>query len=274
MFCSNCGAALTAGPTGSSEGSGAGYPAPYSAPPAYGSAYGGERTKQVDRTRTGLLLLLVGTLISWVPIIGAVGGLIVLIGAILVILGRKAFGPIHSRNVVISIVLFFVGLIILFVGGLILGLAIATGFVGGTPTQASIEAAFNNALILLVVGSVVAGLANVFFSYALQIQIGKILLWAGYAASVAVQIAVFVVIRGTIAQLLVTMFPGGTYDPTAAAAAAASFQAQVSGLGLLSAIPALLFAAAYYLAWTRVNKGEIPERIPPSMGPTPPMPPR
>jgi len=174
----------------------------------------------------------------------------------------------------LSIALFFIGLIILFTGGLILGLSLATGLLGGTPTQASIESAFNNALILLIIGSVVAGLGNVFFSYALQTQTGRLLLWAGYAASVIIQIAIFVVIRGTIATLLAAMFPGGTYDPAAAAVAAASFQAQVSGLGLLSAIPSLLFAAAYYLAWTRVNKGEIPASTPPPMSMTPPMPPR
>lgn len=274
MFCSNCGASLTAGPSGAPAASGTGYPAAYATPPAYGSAYGGERTKQIDRTKTGLLLLLIGTLISWVPFVGGIGGLIVLIGAILVILGRKAFGAVHARNVVISIVLFFVGIIILFVGGLVLGLSLATGFLGGTPSQASIEAAFNNALILLIAGSIVAGLGNVFFSYALQTQTGRMLLWAGYAASVVIQIAVFVVIRGTIAALLAAMFPGGTYDPAAAAVAVASFQAQVSGLGLLSAIPSLLFAGAYYLAWTRVNKGEIPASTPPPMSMTPPMPPR
>jgi hypothetical protein len=238
-------------------------------PPAYPSAYDADRNKQVDRTKTGLLLLLIGTLLSWVPIVGAIGGLIVLIGAILVILGRRAFGPAHARNVMISIALFFVGIIILFIGGFVLGFSLAAGLLGGTPSQAAIEAAFNNFLILLVVGSAVGGLGSVFFSYALQNQTGKMLLWAGYAASVVVQVVIFVVVRGTIAQFIAAMFPGGVYDPAAAVAAAASFQAAVSTWSLLSAIPSLLYGAAYYLAWNRVNKGELPAPVGPSMGPAP-----
>lgn len=274
MFCSNCGASMAAGPTGPPSGPTAGFPGAYSMPPVYPSPYDADRNKQVDRTKTGLLLLLIGTLFSWVPFVGAIGGLIVLIGAILVILGRRAFGPAHARNVLASIALFFVGIIILFIGGFVLGFSLAAGLLGGTPTQAAIEAAFNNFLILLVVGSAVGGLGSVFFSYALQNQTGKMLLWAGYAASVVVQVVIFVVIRNTIAQFVAAMFPGGAYDPTAAAAAAASFQAAVSTWSLLSAIPSLLYAGAYYLAWNRVNKGELPAPVVPSMGPPPPVQPR
>lgn len=87
------------------------YPPPYG---ASGYGYGVppweyERKKQIDRTKTGILLLLIGTLIGWLLIIGVIGSLLILIGAILVILGRRAFGPSHSRNVILSIVLFFVG---------------------------------------------------------------------------------------------------------------------------------------------------------------------
>ena len=49
-----------------------------------------ERHTQIQRTKTGLLLLLIGTLIRWIPLIGLVGGLLALVGAM--IFGADALG--------------------------------------------------------------------------------------------------------------------------------------------------------------------------------------
>ncbi|HKW43574.1 MAG TPA: zinc ribbon domain-containing protein, partial [Thermoplasmata archaeon] len=70
------------------------YPA-YPGVPPYG--YGPppwevERQKQIRHTKSGVLLLLIGALVSWLPYVGFIGSFCTLIGAILVILGRKAFG--------------------------------------------------------------------------------------------------------------------------------------------------------------------------------------
>src|SRR2546428_23791 len=163
MFCTNCGSPLSAGT-----------PAPTAAPPMYAapgaypgampglpSAWDAERRKQIDRTKTGLLLLLIGGLISWIPIVGIFGGLLSLIGAILAI-------------------------------------SIASFAIIGPPASNAVNQATS----------------------------------------------------------------GGTYNP----APINALQAQVSGLGYLSVIPALLFAAATYLAWSRVSHGEIPaSTVPPGM---------
>ena len=275
-FCSNCGSPLSAGAAAPSPAPPM-YPSTAPAyPPGYASPLDMERRKQIDRTKTGVLLLLVGTLISWVPFIGVIGSLLILIGVILVILGRRTFGPGHARNVVVSIVLFFLGIIISVIGGVVLGVSIATGLFGGTPTLPAIQSALNNFLILLAVGSIVGGLASVFFTFALQNQMGKILLLAAYGAGIAIEVAILVVVSGDIAQIAAAMFPGGNYDPTAAAASLVTFQAHVASLTLLVAIPSLLYAGAYYLVWNRINKGEIPApsgppgATPPAMPPTAP----
>src|SRR5207247_149267 len=99
-------------------------PGPSTAAPMYPgamprlpSAWDAERRRQIDRTKTGVLLILVGTLIGWLPYIGVIGFIMIFVGAILVILGRKAFGAAHSRNVIISIVLVILGIIITVVAG-------------------------------------------------------------------------------------------------------------------------------------------------------------
>jgi len=272
MFCVNCGSALSAGAGGAPAAGAPMYPP---AMPGLPSAWDAERRKQVDRTKTGVLLLLVGTLIGWLPFIGIVGSLLVLVGAILVILGRKAFGATHSRNVVLSIVLFILGIIIVAVATVILIAATVASFIpGNPPSQAAITSAFTNFLIILVVGAIVGGLASVFFTFAIQNKTGRMLLLGGYVASIALQIAIFVLVSQAIGSFVAAMFPGGTYDPAAAAAASATFSARVQSLSYLSVIPALLYAGAYYLVWNRINKGEIPaSTTAPPMGPAP-MPPR
>lgn len=273
-FCSNCGTAMTAaaspyaGPT-------------YGAPPMppYGYALTGwdtERTKQIDRTKTGLLLLVVGGLIGWIPILGLLGGLLLLIGAILVILGRKAFGATHARNVILAIGLFFLGLITVAVASVPLAFAVAAARASQDPSEFadSIASAFNILLLGAAVVSAISGIGSVLFTHALQQQTGKTLLWAGYGASLAIEIAIFAIISPLVPNAVSQAVSGATYDP----APLDALQAQVTTLGLLSVIPALLFAAASYLAWSRVSRGEIPPpTVPPGMatasqtGPAPPI---
>ena len=250
-------------------------PPAYPAYPGYGygaSPWEAERQKQINRTKTGLLLLLIGGLLSWVPFIGLLGSLLLLIGAIFVILGRKAFGAGHSRNVVLAIVVFFVAII----SGVVLAIALFVSVVPvGNPDPATFAAqvanALSNLLLGLIVVAAIGGIASVLFTYALQEKTGKILLWAGYAANIAIAIAVWAIVSPIIANALAQSISGGSYDPTPFVAA----QSQITALAILSVIPSLLFAAATYLAWSRVNRGEIPApSVPPGMPPgMPTMPP-
>jgi len=278
-FCANCGSPLAAG-AGPSTPTAPAYPtAPmpaYGAPPGYlgpPSPYEGERRKQIDRTKTGLLLLLVGGLLSWIPIIQYIGALLALIGAILVILGRKAFGAMHSRNVVLAIVLIFVAIVVGAVfGGIFFVTIVSAAALPPQQAAAAIASAFNTFLLGLIVVAAISGLSSVLFTYALQQQTGRILLWAGYGANLVLTIAIYVIISPLIASAVASSISGSTYDP----APVLALQNQLTGLGLLNAIPALLFAAATYLAWTRVNRGEIPPpTTPPGMpvGPAAPWPP-
>ncbi len=282
-FCANCGSPLAAGAAPSAPAAPT-YPAAapmsaYGAPMGYlgpPSPYEAERRKQIDRTKTGLLPLLVGGLLSWIPIIQFIGALLSLIGAILVILGRKAFGAMHARNVVLAIVLVFVAIIVGAVFGAIFAFTILSATAQTSQAAAAaIASAFNTFLLGLIVVAAISGLSSVLFTYALQQQTGRILLWAGYGANLVLTIAIYAIISPLVASAVASAISGSTYDP----APIQALQNQLTGLGFLSAIPALLFAAATYLAWSRVNRGEIPPpTTPPGMpvGPSaawPPTPP-
>src|SRR2546429_986272 len=111
MFCTNCGSPLSAGTPAPS-----GAPPMYPAPGAYGGAMPGlpsawdvGRRKQIDRTKTGLLLLLIGGLLFWVSIIWVFGGVLFLVGAILLILRRQAVGSTPPPERGLAVVPVFVG---------------------------------------------------------------------------------------------------------------------------------------------------------------------
>src|SRR2546425_1074387 len=184
----------------------------------------------------------------------------------------------QARNVVLAIVLFFVGIIIGVIAGVLFGVAVFSAVASQNPSTAAsaLASAFGTLLVGAIIAAAVSGIASVLFTYALQKQTGRMLLWAGYAANLAISIAIYVIIAPLISNAVNQAVSGGTYNP----APVIALQGQLSALGYLSVIPALLFAAATYLAWARVSHGEIPAppvppglpmwTMPPPGGPFPP----
>ena len=291
-FCVNCGSSMAAAGPATRAAPPTGIPpvGTYPASPGYSPyAYGPsplvtDRRRQVERMKWALLLALIGSLIYWIPFfLNIVGFVLFIVAAILAILGRKAFGSAHSRNVILSVVVFIVGVIIA-VGGAVVAGFTAVFSIGPSPTQAQFAAAvrdgLTNGLIVASIGTMVYVVSAVLFTYALQKKPGRIVLWIGYAVALGVELVILLVILPSIPGIAdhaaSVVFSGGQYDPTKIGRA---FDVPTSPLSLLSVVPALLFAAANYLAWSRINKGEIPPSltppgIPAGMGaPSPPAPP-
>jgi hypothetical protein len=231
--------------------------------------------KWIDRTKTGLLLLLVGTILAAIPLIGIIGTILAAIGAIMVILGRRAFGDKHSKYVLFSVGVYIFGFIVLFFVALAFAFSVASAASSATSASALIpvlNSALNSFIIEAIIGGAISSFAYVLITYAVQNQTGRILLWAAYGISLAMEVVIFLIITPQISTALNASIATGTYDPTPIRA----LQAQISSLGILSLIPNAIYALAYYLVYSRVNKGEIPPRTttqPPSP-PTPPPTPR
>ena len=224
-------------------------PPPY---PYYGSAVGyweHHLAGKIDNTRTGLLLLIIGLALSWIPFIGAIGGLVALIGALLVILGREAFGREHARNAILALIVFFVGIGVTIVG--IVALFFATFSYRAGPSTL-VQPSFAWLGVITIIGGGVTGISEVLLTYALQPSSGRILLWTAYATSIAISIVNFLFtvpfFNGTGTGLLV--FP------------------TVFLTIFLGIIPALLYAAAYYLARQRIVHREIPSPLTPPFMPS------
>jgi hypothetical protein len=186
----------------------------------------------IDRTKTGLLLITIGFLLGWIPFVGSVAGLLQLVGALLVILGRNAFGPEHVRNVVWSVILFVIGLVVTLGTFFAVVFSALADYRYGSTISVSpgfIPSFTGTFLVAMLVGVGVYGLAEVLFTYALQERNGRIILWCGYASAIG----------ATGVQYLL-----------------------LNGMQYLSSIPqvvpGIVFGYAYYLARDRTIRGETP----------------
>ncbi len=280
-FCAKCGNPLTVQPpqqpTASPMSSS---PTPTVPPPWYTytpqADYTFRHQTQIDRTKTGLLLLIIGVLLAPVPYIGVIGSLLSLIGAILVILGRNAFGPKHSRNVIWAIVIYIVGGVIFFIGGIVYAFEVISDarLANGDLSvfSAALTSAFQDLLIAAFIGSIVIGIAHVLFTYAIQNKNGRILLWTAYASSLAFGIISAILVTQSLSTAVQQSVVGGVYDPTPLQ----NLRNQLQVFGLLGFIPAALWSTALYLVWSRIGRGELPPST--QVGPsypsfTPPSPP-
>jgi len=230
-YCSLCGNLLAPVPTGQTV-----TPSPMPsvpvtpAPSAYygylSTYYETARANAIDRTKTGLLLLIIGFVISWIPIVGAVGVILELVGAILVILGRHTFGPDHARNVLLSIIIFVIATAVVVVAAIFTLISELLLFAPGGPLVPA--SFFGGFLVAVLIGIAIFGIAEVLFTYALQTSSGRILLGCGYASTISTSSLTFFVLNN------------------------------VPNVSVISIIPALLYGYAYYLARERIVHGEMP----------------
>lgn len=240
VFCPNCGKALSPAEGATSREQPVGYWAQT------------ENRKRASRTKTGLLLLFIGTLLALVPFVGFVGGVLALIGAILVIAGRKAFGQRHANFVIAAVVIYIVSIIV-YSAAVLVAVLNAIDLTSGTPDSASLETAIAGVIWMTLPLQVATGAAVVLFVWNLESETGKVVLIAAFLVSlVAAAIMVYV-----LSDLVGGVVSG---DPTGPGFGQLQMSAMLWGL-LLSAPGEILWAIAYYIPYKRIERGEIPEGL-------------
>src|SRR5438552_5210279 len=151
------------------------------------------RTNKINNSLTGLLLLVIGVLIVWVPFAGFIGGIVGFIGAILVLTGREPFGADHVRNTTLALIFFVVGIAVTIFGS----------FYAVDYSVASDLGVYTVSLfgIVFVIGGGIFGLSEVLLTYSLQSSHGHTLLWTGYGISIFIGLVNVIVISFGISVL-------------------------------------------------------------------------
>lgn len=209
--------------------------------------------------------MVVGLALGWIPYVGAIGGLLVPVGVIVLFLGRRAYGPEHQRNVVVGGVLLLIG----FIAGIVLAVALIGAIVssvtasGGTPSQ------MGNALWQELVGAFIAsavlgvlgGIAQVILPYALADRTTKRLLWAGFATSVIVTVVTTWALLPLLHSAIAQATSGSTFD----LGPINQFETTSNLLKLAGGVPTLFFTWGYYRARQEaVRRGRAPAGVLPA----------
>jgi energy-converting hydrogenase Eha subunit C len=206
--------------------------------------------KHVEGTKSGLMLLFIGYFIAWIPFLSFIGSLVLLIGSIKVILGRKAFGERHARNALISAALIAFGVI-----GILTVYVLFNAAMAQAASESEIVSTMMTFMLASLVILAISELASVLLAYALQKPMGRAVLAGAYGSSIVVFAVFYLAIQNTFQTVLET----GAFSSL-------GFMLQMFTLSLLLAVPSVLYAVAYYMAWNRIKEGEIPE--PPGAAPS------
>lgn len=198
--------------------------------------------KQVEKTKTGLMLLVVGYMLTWVPVVSFIGGLLLLVGAINIVLGRKPFGRAHAKKTLVA-----AGLIAFGVIGLITVYVVFEAAMLQATTAEEFTSLMTSFLLGFFAVAAIAQIASILLAFELEKPAGKAILAGAYGSSLVVFAMFYLVIQNTMQMSMET----GSFDSL-------GFTMQMLTLSLLWAAPSVLYAVAYYLAWHRIKEGEIP----------------
>lgn len=200
----------------------------------------------MSRTRTGLLLAIIGFALAWIPFAGGVGGLILLIGVVFLWLGRGGFGADHHRNVtaggvcILLALLLGIGVGVWFASSLVS----AAGAAGATPASvgATLTSDLGTLLEVSVATTALISVGYLLLPYALADATTRALLGGALVLSILFAVAIFLVLGPQISSAVAQSTAGSTINLGPVQA----IQTRSALWGAAQIVPDSLFAFAYY----------------------------
>jgi hypothetical protein len=230
-----------------------------------------ERRRQVNRTKYGVLVLAVAMLVSLVPFFGTVclSLVLFLVGLILMAIGRRAFGGRHATFVMGSVALVVLYVVLLVVLSVWFVLAIDSA--ARTGDLSGISMTFWTYLGGVLAAGFLEAIAWVLLVHELENRLGRFLLYGAFVALILIQVVVLVLLAPQVNAILAALQNGTLTDPNDPRIL--ELDNVTTTLSLVGAVPTILFAGAYILAYLRVNRGDVPGTpLPVPAAPWPPAP--
>jgi hypothetical protein len=217
-----------------------------------------EKRESVNRTRTGLGLILLGIVMEAVPTLSFYGALPLIAGAVLVFLSRRTLGAQHQRYVSMSFILIVGGVFAQFVGSFLIGGLIALFLLNGADPATTLSSFFLALNVMLIVIDGIIGLGLVFFTYDLQNATGRTILWAAYSLGVLMN-AIFAIVIFSQVQAVSADVVSQVGE---ASAAINLITYRFAPWRLLQLIPAIFYAIAYFRSPSGLEKKAVLEPSP------------
>jgi len=234
------------------------------------------------KTKKGLLFLIIGAIITMVyslfssitsfitqdanvtvimgflSIISFIGAVLVLVGAIVFLTGRKEFGEKHQSNVMKAVMIFCINIVIAVVLTVIISFMaysavsdIASAAEVGSSMGILAEPLSYFIVIIAIISAILGGLMYYFALKELEDERGKNILFAAIIASIAISIITSFYVAGMLGEV----FGSISTDPSSYSSLALT--QNVGIISILGVIPNLLFIYALYIPYNRIKNGEL-----------------
>jgi hypothetical protein len=216
-----------------------------------------------------------------VAILGGLGGLFSLIGAVLILLGRKEYGEQHKKFITYALILFVIMIIATIIFAISIAATVFTWVVSGmnTGTTTLSVTAFKTfmtvTLISTLVMGILSGLLWVFALYQLENKKGRTILMGAYVFMV---ITATITVVGSISSID-TWISQGTLDAmfNQTSTSSSSMYSQLISsspwtgttgivLVLCQMVEYILLFVALYIPYQRINRGELQAVLPMTPG--------
>lgn len=219
------------------------------------------------KTKTGLLLLIIGTILGILSNIllfllgstgvalssfGSIGGLLSFIGIILLIFGRKEFGEKHRKFVIYALILWLIAIIVptIVIAGTVFTYVSQSMSGGADPS--SLQYIF----MIIPIASIISGLAYVFLLYELENKIGRMVLFAAIAVSVITSIVIALSIGSVVDETFGSIDFENT-DSSEISPLTNELTQKISSLGIYSVANGILMLFALIIPYNRISSGEL-----------------
>jgi len=188
--------------------------------------------------------------ISFLGILSFIGGILVLIGLIIFLLGRKEFGQKHQDNVTKAIIIFFVNfIVVIIVVSAIVYMVVSAVSTSSTENIANpLSYVF---IIITVISAILGGLMYYFALVELEDERGKNILYAAIVTSIAISIITSFYVAGILGDF----FGSISTDPNSYSSI--GFTQDVGRIGILGIISSFLYLYALYIPYNRIKNGEL-----------------
>ena len=217
-----------------------------------------QKRESVNRTRSGLGLILLGIVMKAIPSLSFYGAVPLIAGGVLVFLGRRAFGARHQWYTSGSFILVIGGVVAEFVGSFVVGGLIALSLLSGADPATTLSSFFIALNMVLIVIDAIIGLGLVFFTYDLQNATGRTILWTAYSLGL--------LMNGIFAVVIFSQVQAVSADVVSqvgtAAAAINLLSYRFAPWRLLQLIPAIFYAIAYFRSPSELEKKAVLEPSP------------
>ncbi|UCE73759.1 MAG: hypothetical protein JSV56_12135 [Methanomassiliicoccales archaeon] len=251
-----------------------------------------------NKTEMGLLLIIFGLILSIISTLGSVatgdfGGtsvsasaiipaifgflafILLLVGWILMMLGRKEFGEEHAQFTMYSLVAFIVGFIVVIIGGIIMAFGMMAGGLGSISTEETVDypamaRGMMTGLIISQIGGIIFTLGAILLVFRLENEVGIKILYLALIVSIIIAIVSIILISSAVNDL------ANKLEETPEDQQEDEFLEGLSGLSYLNGIAiigTLLLLIGYYIPYDRIKKGELkPVMLPTQPYGAPPYP--